>query len=213
MVRTVWISRHAHRYDFEHPEWFQTAPRRYDPHLSAKGVRQAKELGERLKGEGIEKIFASPFRRTVETAHYVAEALDLPVALEWGIGEWLNPEWMAEMPETAPLEELRAEFPRIDMNYVSRTHPVYPEVSESICWDRSSQTAKQLLEAFSGNLLFVGHGATVAGMTRGLVGEIAEIPVAFCCLMKLVRSSDRWNLELNGDTSHLSETETTVRLN
>ncbi|MBV8884961.1 MAG: histidine phosphatase family protein, partial [Chroococcidiopsidaceae cyanobacterium CP_BM_RX_35] len=68
MAQTVWLARHGNRIDFVNPEWFKTAERRYDPHLSDDGVVQAQQLAQRLKGEGIAHIFASPFLRTVQTA-------------------------------------------------------------------------------------------------------------------------------------------------
>ena len=39
-----------------------------DPPLSAKGRQQAKELGERRRGERIDAVFCSDLRRAVETA-------------------------------------------------------------------------------------------------------------------------------------------------
>jgi broad specificity phosphatase PhoE len=46
-----------------------------------------------LKKEKIAHIFASPFLRTVQTANAVAEMLNLPIKLETGLSEWLNPVW------------------------------------------------------------------------------------------------------------------------
>lgn len=42
-----------------------------------------------LQGEGIGHIYASPFLRTVQTAHEVAKVLDVPVKLEYGLSEGL----------------------------------------------------------------------------------------------------------------------------
>jgi broad specificity phosphatase PhoE len=61
MSQTIWIARHGNRLDFVRPEWFDTALRRYDPPLSKDGFVQAKQLAQRLKGENIRHIFASPF--------------------------------------------------------------------------------------------------------------------------------------------------------
>ena len=96
---TVWICRHGNRIDFVDPSW-----KGNDPHLSPDGVIQAKETGVRLRGEGIQHIFASPFLRTLETAHHIAEALDLPVKIEHGACEWMNPEWFPEPPVYIPVE-------------------------------------------------------------------------------------------------------------
>jgi broad specificity phosphatase PhoE len=45
--------------------------------LSARGWEQARGLGERLRGEGIETILASPFRRAQETAEAIGDVLGL----------------------------------------------------------------------------------------------------------------------------------------
>ncbi|MCT7956213.1 histidine phosphatase family protein [Laspinema palackyanum] len=212
MSQIVWIARHANRLDFVNPEWFNTAERRYDPPLSADGFLQAQELAERLKGERINHVFASPFLRTVQTANQVAEILDLPLKLEWGLCEWLNPEWMTEMPETLPPDELARKFPRIDLSYHSRIVPKYPEY-DPVCLERAGETARQLAEEFSGEILLVGHGASVIGATMGLAVDAAEteLSAGLCCLYKLVRQGEKWDMELKGDRSHLREIEAEIR--
>lgn len=214
MTQTVWIARHGNRIDFVHPEWFNTAERRYDPHLSPDGRVQARKLGDRLVGEGITRIFASPFLRTVETANAVAEVLDLPLQLDWGLAEWLNPEWMSEMPETLSVEDLTAQFPRIDPTYTGGK-AYYPETWPA-CLQRTGETAKRLVEAYpQDDLLLVGHGASVLGTAMGLIPTLRETDVraSLCALVKLVKESGEWVMELNGDTSHLTETEEVVRFN
>jgi broad specificity phosphatase PhoE len=47
--------------------------------LSEKGWEQARSLGRRLEGEGLEVIVASTMRRAQETAQGIAEVLGLPV--------------------------------------------------------------------------------------------------------------------------------------
>lgn len=212
MTQTIWIARHGNRIDFVRPEWFETALRPYDPHLSEDGELQAWELAQRLKGESIDHIFCSPFLRTVQTANQVAEVLDLPLKLEWGLCEWLNPDWMHTMPETLSPKALKKRFPRVDSHYRSRVQPQYPEPDE-ICWQRTGETARRLVAEFSSNLLLVGHGASVVGSAVGLLGDYVEIQASLCCLVKLVRQESEWVLELNGDTSHLSRTQAQLRFN
>ena len=212
MTQTIWIARHGNRIDFVRPEWFNTAERPYDPHLSDDGEVQARELGARLQGEGITHIFASPFLRTVQTANYIAEAIDLPIKLEWGLCEWLNREWMKKMPETLSPEALKTQFPRIDLSYRSLVQPQYPETDE-LCWQRTAKTAQRLVKRYSTDLLWVGHGASVVGTASGLLGEYREINASLCCLVKLARQDTRWVMELDGDTSHLSRPQTKIRFN
>lgn len=210
MPQTVWIARHGNRLDFVTPEWFNTAERRYDPPLSEDGIIQAQELGQRLKSENITHIFSSIFLRAIQTANQVAEVLDLPIKLEAGLSEWLNPYWMTELPVTHPLEILSHEYPRIDWNYSSRIIPQYPE-SEATLWKRTGETARKLVTEFTDDILLVGHGASVLGITKGLVGGNPMVNASLCCLVKLVHYIDQWEMELNGDTSHLSYSESSIR--
>ena len=102
--QVVWICRHGNRIDFVDPAW--RGHNGDDPHLSPDGVVQAQETGKRLRGEGIRYIFSSPFLRTVETAHYIAEAIDVPIYIEEGASEWLNPEWFSALPAFIPPQDL-----------------------------------------------------------------------------------------------------------
>ncbi|NJN62059.1 MAG: histidine phosphatase family protein [Coleofasciculaceae cyanobacterium RL_1_1] len=241
--QTIWIARHGNRLDFVHPEWFNTAARRYDPPLSDDGELQAQQLADRLRTEPIRQIVASPFRRCVQTAYAVAELLDLPIQLEWGICEWLNADWMTNMPETASIAELQAEFPRIDPAYRSIMRPSYPE-TEPDCLARSGQTARTIADQFavnqavnqvkadaSSDLLFVGHGATVHGMIWGLQETRDPVKAPLCCLTRIDRDlrldhsvpsattqlttqlAATARLTLTCDTSHLSPTREPFRLN
>ena len=49
--------------------------------LSERGRTQARHLGERLLGEGIERMYSSDLCRAIETAEIIAESIDLPIEL------------------------------------------------------------------------------------------------------------------------------------
>jgi glucosyl-3-phosphoglycerate phosphatase len=53
-----------------------------DPPLTEVGRRQARRLIDRLAGAEVSRLVASPYRRTLETATIVAEALGLSIAVE-----------------------------------------------------------------------------------------------------------------------------------
>lgn len=143
MSQTVWIARHGNRQDFVDSSWHRTAERPFDPGLSADGILQAKELGKRLQGKKIAHIFASPFLRTVETAHYVAEALDLSIKVESGLSEFLNPNWFFSTPECLTLDSLSQLFPRVDRSYTSRVIAEFPE-TEQTALRRAGKVARHL---------------------------------------------------------------------
>ncbi|MCY3023410.1 MAG: histidine phosphatase family protein [Planctomycetota bacterium] len=210
--RTIWIARHGNRADFVDPAWAETAARPHDPGLSPDGVAQARQLGRRLAGEGIEHIFASPFLRTVETAAYVAEALGLSVNVEHGLCEWLNPTWFKTAPEFLSAQELAAPFARVDTTYSSRVGAHYPENDEQKdCWPRAGRAARLLATEFAGDMLCVCHGASMTGLIYGLVEGFPAINCGLCSLAKVVWNGTAWGLELNGDQSHLSVAEPWLR--
>ena len=53
-----------------------------DPALTELGRTQAAHLTERLAAEGVTRLLASPYRRTLETASIVARELDLSITVE-----------------------------------------------------------------------------------------------------------------------------------
>jgi broad specificity phosphatase PhoE len=149
------------------------------------------------------KVSTSPFLRTIETAHHIAEALDLPIKIEHGASEWLNPDWFSARPVHIPLDALGQRFPRLDQKYTSVVMPGYPEGGEE-AFARAGEASRILADTFSGDLLIIGHGHSVTGMAKGFVGASYQISCGLCALVKVVRQEGRSTLELNGDVSHLS---------
>jgi len=63
------------------------------PHLTDMGKKQAEEAAAKLATEGIDYIYASPYKRVMETASIVAEGLGLDIIKderlrEVDIGDW-----------------------------------------------------------------------------------------------------------------------------
>ena len=203
--RAVWLVRHGNRIDFVDPSWRGRCGN--DPHLSEDGIVQAKRTGLRLAGEGIEAVLSSPFLRGVQTADFIAEALGLKVFIEHGACEWMKAEWFPEGPPYKSPAEIAARFPRVDLRYESVLHPRYPETEED-AMSRAGEAARLLVEKFRGNIVVIGHGASVHGMAEGLLGGPRDIQCGLCSLVKVLRRGDRWDLELNGDASHLGGGET-----
>ena len=177
-----------------------------NPPLSNDGVLQAIETGERLKGEGIKQIFASPFLRTVETAHHIAKALELKIKIEHGASEWLNQAWFSKPPDHIPVEGLMKRFPSIDPNYRSKVIPQYPEDLDLVM-ARTARTIHLLIDEYGEDILIVSHGRSVIGMSEGLVKGGCGLSPGLCCLVKIVRKGGSARVELDCDTSHLSNGE------
>ena len=196
---SIWIVRHGERLDHADPPWLEDAPEPLNPPLSATGVQQAKNLGAYLANQGVGHIFASPFRRTLQTASRVAEVLDLPVKVEYGAGEQLSPDWYPSDPRVWTMDDLQREFPLVDASYESVVMPTYPEDWEQ-CKARARKTIRRLVERFGGGLLLVGHGASVSGLAWGLLDDFPQFKNQCCGPVKIVRNEEgSWDLQLDGD--------------
>lgn len=211
MSATLYLARHGNRQDFVDPTWPERAERPNDPGLSGDGIEQAKKLGRRMRGESIDHLFASPYLRTVETAHYVASELHIPIRLEPGIGEWLNPEWFDDQPELLPPESLARRFTHLDLSYEPVLVPQYAE-SEREAEQRAHRAARGLVERFGGRILLIGHGVSVAGVTKGFRPELDRVICPVGGLTKLVRNRTEWKMPYTADVSHLAHRRRTDRL-
>lgn len=203
-MQTLWIARHANRQDFANPEWAATADRPHDPDLSTDGEKQADQLGRRVAALPIDRIVTSPFLRAVHTAHHAANASELNLYLEPGLGEWLNPDWFESAPDTRPISTLCRRFPRITTDHTPCRTPSFPESKhESLA--RLGGTARCLTERYDNEtLLLVGHGITVQGVLHGLIGS--DVPDSGCplaSLTKVVHNDGTWAIRHRNDTSHL----------
>ena len=203
--RRVWIARHASRLDFADPAWARSAPRSHDPPLSAAGQREARAIASRLAGEPIRHLFSSPFLRCIETAAPIAERLGLRILVENGLSEWLNSEWFPRRPELLSLEGLAQCVPAIDLAYHSLGAARHGESGEEAL-ARSGAVARRLVREFTGDLVLVGHGASVLGATAGLLGREGEalpLELPYACLFCLVEKGGGFRLEQCASTSHL----------
>jgi broad specificity phosphatase PhoE len=176
LLARLHLLRHGERLDFVQPEWFDTAILRYDPPLSSQGLAQARSLAASFADKSIDGIFCSPFLRAIQTAAPIAELLNLPLYLEWGLCEWLCGEWTVGMPELNPID--RINYPQIDSSYRSRVLPVYPE-SIAALNIRSQQTIDILPR--DRNLLLVGHKISLCQIATTITGDRSWLEYALGC--------------------------------
>ena len=90
----------------------------YNDHLSAKGVKQAKELILNLKDKGIEIIFSSPYNRARETAEIIARNIAVPIEIKTDLRErnaygFMDGKSKQEMAEKYPEEVAKAQDYRL----------------------------------------------------------------------------------------------------
>jgi broad specificity phosphatase PhoE len=203
-MRTLWLARHANRQDFADPDWHKTAERPHDPGLAPDGVEQARRLARRVTQLDVDRILASPFLRAVQTAHPAADALDQPLYLEPGLGEWQNDDWFDAPAETLSPAVLSDHFEHVRTTHEPCRTPSYPE-SRHASLARIGAAGRCLVDRFpEETLLLVGHGMTVLGVLHGLIGENVPDPgCPLASLTKVVRRNGTWTIRTRNDTSHL----------
>lgn len=211
VTRSVYLVRHGHRLDEVDKKWYEKEKgNKYDPPLSDEGKEQAQKLAQRLKQEPVDWIFSSPYWRALQTAHPIAEALDMPLYVENGVGEWLGKSMIPVEPDILPAFQRRDEFPMLEFSHNPRVIPHYPETVAQ-CFERLESAITQLLESYDGNLLIVGHGRTVTGIAHRLVGKPeSSFKLNNAGITKLDYEKGEWIVHLNSDTTHLTA-ETTAQ--
>lgn len=198
----LWLIRHGDRADAHDLDWGRTAARPHDPGLSALGAAQARAAAARLAGEGISRVFTSPYLRCVETTSHIARVVNAPVSLEPGLGELQDPHWGPGLTDMLPAARLHALLPSLDPTHTPVEQPAAPETIEQ-AFARAARTASALSAAHRGPLLLVGHAVSVIGIVKQLAVYPGDVTCPVASLFRLAPASDRWEVTLLADTSHL----------
>ncbi len=152
-----------------------------DSPLTSIGIVQARLTGEAMlaTGAAVSHAYASPSYRCVQTCHHILVGLglhrDVKINLEPGLFEWLA--WhQNSIPECMTPEELQRAGYNVDARYkpyISADELVDTEETCEEYYTRNyfvSQCVLQAKEGCGGNILFVGHAATLDACTRQLTG-------------------------------------------
>lgn len=86
MLKEIYIVRHGYRNDWENPGSLSPTELPHDPSLHTIGIQQAAETADYFKDKTVQAIFSSPFYRCLQTAKSTANALDMNIFIEYGIG-------------------------------------------------------------------------------------------------------------------------------
>ncbi|CAB3407059.1 unnamed protein product [Caenorhabditis bovis] len=207
--RKIWIVRHAEREDNINRGW-RNLPEakgltRDNSILSARGRKQAAECQVRFKNQKIDHVFSSPFDRTIETASIIVGDKGLKVKAEGGLCEAL---YLCESPpgfwET---DKLADKFPLVDRDYI----PVYSKYTlpkegdgDDACVDRVRTTLKRIFEKYEGNLLLVGHGASIGACHEVLHGDFKYVGQATVTEFEET-APGKYKMNYSSDASHLSD--------
>ncbi len=176
-----------------------------DPRLSAEGRTQARVVGARLAGAGLDAIYVSTLRRTAQTAAPLARQLGLDVRVEADLREVYLGAW-----EGGTFRKMVAE-----------NHPISQRMFAEERWDvipgaEPSAALAARVRAAIERLAARHRDERVAAFTHaGVIGAALALasgssPFAFAgaenaSISRLVISSDRWIVRGFNDTAHLAD--------
>jgi broad specificity phosphatase PhoE len=177
-----------------------------DVALSDEGREQTLRLAQRLNGEKIVAVFASPLGRTVETAQILAKPHKLEVQTRDGLREISHGHW-----EQLTRREVEERFPEEAAEWEKDPYTFAPVGGESglAVTARALPVLLQLVREHPGkNILVVSHKATIRLLLSSLLGfdprryrdNLDQKPAA----LNIVDFRDpvRSRLTLFNDTSH-----------
>ncbi len=181
-----------------------------DVDLSDEGREQTRRLAERLAGEEISTIFASPLGRTIETAKILAAPHNLEVETREGLREISHGRW-----EQMTRREVEQKFPEEAAEWEKDPYTFAPAGGESGVQviARALPLLIDLVRENSGKtILIVSHKATIRLLLSSLLGfdprryrdNLDQKPAA----LNIVDFKDttRARLTLFNDTSHYEQT-------
>lgn len=180
-----------------------------DVDLSDEGRHQARRLGERLARAPLAAIYASPMKRTVETATLVARPHDLQLSLDARLREINHGRW-----EGMRRNEVEAAYPDEYAAWEADPFTYAPAGGESglNVLARALPVIRDIVIAhFDQMVLVVSHKATIRLLISSLLGFDARgyrdrLDQHPCCLNILdFRDPVRARLMLFNDVSHYED--------
>ena len=136
--------------------------------LSLEGRAQVERLAERLAGEPISAVYASPLSRTIETATILATPHRLPILHRDGLREISHGRW-----EGLTRHEVEDRFSNEYAAWDADPFTFAPEGGESglAVLARALPVVRELVVAHAGqNVLVVSHKATLRLLISSLLG-------------------------------------------
>jgi len=180
-----------------------------DVELSDEGRRQAERLGERLAAERIAAAYASPMRRTRETAALITASHGLEIRAKDGLREISHGRW-----EQMTRAEVETKYPDEYQAWEADPFTFAPLGGESglSVMARALPALREIVVAHAGEkILVVSHKATIRLVLSSLLGFDARgyrdrLDQSPCCLNILdFKDTVRARLMLFNDVSHYSD--------
>ena len=178
-----------------------------DSALSARGIAQAQALGERMKGEDVDVVYASDLERALHTSRLVGgpscwQARSMPALRERDLG----------VLEGLTTDEMKETQPDVYQSFMEGGPDYQPPGGESFrqFFDRCSRAIDSLANEHSGQkVVAVTHGGVLGAVFRKVLKISLEAERNFlllnCSINRIQKSQTNWNLVSWGDIAHLQD--------
>ncbi|CAJ0580728.1 unnamed protein product, partial [Mesorhabditis spiculigera] len=207
--RSIYVVRHCEREDNINRQWrkikgYEQFDRDNSP-LSSRGKQQALELQKHFANIHIDHCFASPFDRTMETAHTICSSKGLAVKPEPGLCEVLY--LCVSPPSFWNADKLKDSYSTADVDYLPAfTKHTLPRegMGDDACCDRVSRMLDYVTTKYSGDLLLVSHGAAIGAINQRLNGEFTYVGQA--TITKYTESAQgKFKQDFANNPNHLTD--------
>ncbi|NXS21832.1 UBS3A protein, partial [Mystacornis crossleyi] len=188
-----------------------------DPPLSCCGIFQSRLIGEALLDQEVtvSSVYSSPALRCLQTAQHVLQGLKLnqkvKIRVEPGLFEWTKWEASRAIPNFLTVAELVEASYDIDTSYRGNFPLSSLVPSESYeDYGKRDGAAAPLPPLFAfpgvpGVILIVGHGSSLASLTRALTGlpsrdsgdfaqMVRKIPSLGMCFCEELKDENKWQM-------------------
>ena len=174
--------------------------------LSDSGKFQAQRLAERLRKENInvDHLISSTLGRAIETAEYIAQAIECKLETEQGLqeinlGNWEGLRW----------DQISENFPELSDEYHQKWWTFKGHEGES--WlealERFNSTVAQLVDNYSDkNLMLVSHGGVIRLFVAKILGSSSPKPpleISNTGITEVEIATDQMKLIRLNDHSHI----------
>ncbi|MFA7229667.1 MAG: histidine phosphatase family protein [Victivallaceae bacterium] len=165
---TIFVTRHGQTDKTKYYDPAATpGSKSHDPILTPLGREQALLLGQHLKSIGFKgRIYASPYKRTLETASIVAKVLDSNVYILSEIHEYVRNEEKKKF-EALTIEEIRKRYPMIARD-ATLENPWLCDVEKDVDVEARVKCAmkKTLHVGVNESVLYITHAGIVTAFYK-----------------------------------------------
>ena len=163
----------------------------YEDHLTEEGIKQARNLGQKLTRKNIEIIFCSPRIRAQETASLVNQNINVPVQIEENLRERNHYGILTGMIKSEAKEKYPLDVEKVKNIYdVAQNGESYENFKKRII-----ESWEKIINSEHNVVAVISHGGPIRLIFREIL-KIGEINISDCAYVLLKIENGRTKIEL-----------------